>query len=237
MNDSLSRFIGAFNSIHDRFCETIKKGNQTKFSVALGEVSKSKLISDDIKHQLNYLARLRNFLVHGHQHPAVLAVPSAEAVELIEKIKYIVLSPPLLSDLFTRSVVTCEQGDPVEEGAKKMHAGDFSQLPVYERSNCLGLLTAETIARWMASCVTGGLTLDLKATVSAVLPHQEKTSVHDFLSDKETVFKAIQTFNRHSDSGKSLDAIILTPSGSKNERPTGIITVFDVPQMLKAIRV
>jgi predicted transcriptional regulator len=35
--------------------------------------------------------------------------------------------------------------------AKEMAEGDFSQVPVYKDDRLIGLLTAETIARWFAN--------------------------------------------------------------------------------------
>lgn len=235
MDDLSSRFIAAYNAIHRHLCNSVNMGHDADFSVALKAALNKGLISKDIKNKLAELANLRNFVVHEHRHQAAVAVPSAGTVATIEKIRVFVLSPPLLSTLFNKRVETCGPDDPVELAAKKMHDGDFSQLPIYHDSECLGLLTAETIARWLASCITSGCTLNLTEPVTTVLTHQERTSAHDFLPNKEPISKAIDTFDDYSKSGKSLDAIILTHSGRKHEKPTGIITVFDVPEMLRSM--
>ncbi len=58
-----------------------------------------------------------------------------------------------------------------------------------------------------------------------------------FLGRKDTVYEALARFDDFTQRGKSLDAILLTESGNRHERPTGIITIYDMPNLIDAVAV
>jgi CBS domain-containing protein len=139
--------------------------------------------------------------------------------------------------LFSFRVETCAPTDPIGAAAKKMHNGSFLQLPVYDGDRLIGLLTAESIARWLASRLAGGEELLEEEAVEAVMKHQEESHAHVLMIRSATVEVAHSAFEDHLHRGLALDAIILTHSGKKAERPLGIVTVSDMPRLLGAARV
>ena len=185
-----------------------------------------------LRSQLKDFGELRNFVVHEYRRDQPTASPSAHAVERLQAIRDELLSPPKLIDLFRLQVETCSPTDPVGAAARKMHDGSFSQLPVYEGDRLVGLLTAETIARWLASRLAGGLGLLEEEIVEIVMRHEEGTHAYVVMDRDATVEDALTAFDDHLHSGKSLDAIILTHSGRGTERPLGIVTVSDMPRLL-----
>jgi CBS domain-containing protein len=112
-----------------------------------------------------------------------------------------------------------------------MHDGSFSQLPVCDGSGLVGLLTTETIARWLADRLACGLRLLEEEAVESVMRHQEGTHCHELMGRDATVEDAFAAFDHHLHSGRTLDAIVLTHSGMKTERPIGIVTVSDMPRL------
>src|SRR5262249_13904197 len=154
---------------------------------------------------------------------APLAAPTRQAVERITLIRDELLSPPLLLSVSTRPVVTCGPADPVGQAVKKMHRGALSQLPVYEGDKFVGLLTAETVARWLASNLAEGQELVEEETVAKVLGHQEDPENHAFLGRDSTALDGLAAFDAFLHRGKRLEAILLTHNGRPTEQALGIV--------------
>ncbi|MGH2690053.1 MAG: hypothetical protein ACRDKW_14790 [Actinomycetota bacterium] len=100
----------------------------------------------------------------------------------------------------------------------------------------MGLLTAETIARWLAAKLADGVGLVEEATVLEVLGHTEDPANHCvFLPRTATAFDALHAFEGHAAKGWSLDALVVTNGGHRNELPLALVTTSDIPTLLGAI--
>src|SRR5262249_35234802 len=147
---------------------------------------------------------LRNLVVHTYSRTTPLALPSPHAVERIEAIQHELLSPPRLIQLFRRKVEICGPNDLVGQAARRMLEGCFSQLPVYRDSRLVGLLTTDTIARWLASRLADGIGLLEEELVEKVLPHEEQGREFRLLAHEATVFDALEAFEEASRHGRRL---------------------------------
>jgi CBS domain-containing protein len=141
--------------------------------------------------------------------------------------------------MFALKVEHAGAGEMIGRPAAAMLEGGFSQLPVYEgsRSRFVGLLTAETIARWLAAQLATGIGLLEERPVREVLKFTEDFENHLFLPGRATVFDALEAFDDFTHRGKSLDAILITESGKRHEHPLGIVTVFDIPRLFASVAV
>ena len=119
---------------------------------------------------------------------------------------------------------------------KKMHDGVFSQLPIYDGNNYIGLLTSETIARWLATAFVGdGQGIVGEESVAEVLKHQKNSENYKFMPAKATVPEALAAFEDFQQRGKRLEAILLTNTGRPSEPMRGIVTIHDIPKLNQAI--
>jgi predicted transcriptional regulator len=116
-----------------------------------------------------------------------------------------------------------------------MYEGSFSQLPVYRADVLVGLLTAETVARWVASKLAHGEGILEEEAVERILEHEEGVHQYRLMNQDATVFEALTAFEDLIHFGKILDAIILTCHGKKNETPLGVVTVSDVPRLNRLV--
>src|SRR5262249_15616366 len=101
----------------------------------------------------------------------------------------------------------------------------------------LGLLTADTVARWLATRLEGGIGILDEESVEKVLRHQEKSRNYILMSRVGTVYDALEQFDKSFHSGESIDAIIMTDNGRPTEAPIGIVTVSDMPRLVHAVKV
>jgi predicted transcriptional regulator len=114
-----------------------------------------------------------------------------------------------------------------------MHDNSFSQLPVHDGERLVGLLTGETIARWLAARLEGGDGILLEEPVDKVLEHQEEAG-YVLVATTVTVFDGLTAFDQSLRSGAALQAVIVTANGKATETPLGIVTPSDIPGLVRA---
>jgi predicted transcriptional regulator len=235
MDDQSSQFLDAFTAIEKHLRKIVKAEKHVPFSELVEKASKASRPVSRYREALKEFGDLRNFIVHEYRQGDPLAVPSPSTVERLGKIRDELLSPARLLSVCRREVEICAPGDLIGSAARKMYEGSFSQLPVYRGAKLVGLLAAETVARWLANKLAHGEGILEEETVEEVLQHAEDVHQHQLMGQDATVFDALSAFEDLIHSGKVLDAIILTFSGKKTESPVGIVTVSDLPRLNKLV--
>jgi predicted transcriptional regulator len=235
MDDFSSKFLDAFNVIEDWMRHELDAAEDDDFGSLLRRMRSAHAGVNRHASELKRLARLRNLIAHNHSREQPLAVPTGRSVERIEALRTEFLSPPLLLPLAASPVEQCRPTDPLGCCVGKMHAGGFSQLPIYDGDTFCGLLTAETIARWLATAFVGdGTGIVEEQPVSEVIRHQEDGENYKFLPRAVTVATALAAFEDFLHRGKRLEAILITHGGRPGERLLGIVTVHDIPKLNRA---
>lgn len=237
MDDLTSQFLDAFASIEKHLRTMLDADTHVSFNELVKKAANRGRSVRQFRDELKDLGELRNFLVHKFKSEQPLAFPSESTVRRIQLIRDELLSPVKLVDQFRHPVETCSPSDPIGAATKKMHDGSFSQLPVYSANNLVGLLTSETVARWLAAQLVEGQGILEERPVEEVMRYEEGTHSYVVMGRSATVDDALSKFDDHMHAGKVLDAIILTHSGKKSERPVGIVTTADQPKLRSAIRV
>lgn len=186
---------------------------------------------DDLKE----FADLRNAIIHERTDGHVIAEPNDRAVADFERIHDALLKPPIVYPQFQKSVQVRGVQESVGQAVSDMHAGSFSQLPILSDGKIIALLTSETVVRWLAAEVKNDLVSLLETKIEAVLPHVEDQEHYCFLSKRATLQDALSRFEDFTAKGKELDAIIITQDGKPDQILLGILTVYDLPAVLKAL--
>lgn len=231
-----SQFLSAFNDIEDWMRHELDAKEEDEFAALLRRLERTDSQVRRYAAELKRLARLRNLIAHTHSRDKPLAVPTSSSVERAEAIASLLRSPPLLLTLAAKPVEQCSPADPLGSCVKKMHDGLFSQLPVYEGDCYCGLLTAETIARWLANFFVGdGTGIVDEQTVAEVIRHQEDGDNVRFLPRQATVATGLAAFDEFLNSGKRLEAILISNSGRPTESLLGIVTIHDIPKLNQAM--
>jgi predicted transcriptional regulator len=235
MDDNSSNFLETFNAIEDWLRRQVNAPPGEGFHEVVSRVAVRHFGVKRHASLLKKLGRLRNLVVHEYSRDKRMTVPTSYTVEQITAIRDELLSPPSLYSVCTRPAATCDPSDPVGRAAMTMRDRSFSQLPVYDGSAFVGLLTAETVARWVASNLADGQELMEEERVADVLRHQEAGENHAFLGRLSTVLDGLAAFDAFLHRGKRLEAVLLTDSGRPTEQPLGIVTVHDIPKLRRAI--
>ncbi len=229
------RFLNAFIEIEQELRLIVGADRYLSF---YNLVKRASSINKTVRPFATYLkeyADLRNAIVHERIDGEPIAEPHDAAVLHLEEILDILTSPPRIEDGFLGEVVTCAPYDPIGYAMKRMLCESFSQFPVYRGSKFVGLLTAETVARWVADRLSCGVGLIEEESVSEVLKFTEHPENYSFIDRKATLFEVISLFEEFNRKGKTLKAVIVTNTGNKDEHPVGILTVFDLSKLYEKV--
>jgi CBS domain-containing protein len=233
MHELTSRFVSAFNRIEKRLEIMVGPKDYLPFAQLVDKAASKNSAIRQFRKRLKSLGNLRNLLVHDHEHNKEVAVPTERTVRGLEALAETITSPPPLLTVAGKTVRTCRPSDPVGAAARVMHDNSFSQLPIHDGEKLVGLLTGETIARWLAARLEGGVGILEEEPVARVLEHQEGAG-YALIGQTATVFDGLKKFENSLHSGTSLQAIIVTANGGATETPLGIVTPSDIPGLVRA---
>lgn len=231
-HDLFQRFVAAYNSIDHFLRKHLGKEDKVPFpsfaSLVRDYERTHRLVTDcaDCDY-LRMTAKLRNVILHEitkpYQH---VAVPTLPVVERLERICQRLTNPPLVVPQFKRRVETATPDDSLAAVLRKIREKDYSQFPVYDGEKFRGLLTENGITRWLAHHLSKEMSLvELdEVPVSQVLPEEEKRQNWLFVACDKTVGEAKALFAAK----ELLEAVLITQSGNRTEKPLGIITRWDV---------
>jgi CBS domain-containing protein len=144
-------------------------------------------------------------------------------------------SPPtrdvrLLDVLVGSEVMTADADEPIGPVVERMYERAYSQVPVYRAKNLVGLLTNDSVARWLGSSQSRSRRSE-KATVAEVLAMAEVGQPFELVHEGATVRDALVLFDRAMTEGAPLAAVVVTKAGDASGKPLGIVTVADLPRL------
>lgn len=235
---AVDRYLDAFVGIENHLKEKYgRPGTREDFSTLLVQgTNKGNAVLRQFRNELHDFADLRNVLVHRrYRNGGYLAVPNEAASTRLIRIGELLRNPPRVFPLFRREVETASPGQPVGEVLERMYDLEISQVPVYEGDGCVGLLTTNAVARWLAANVKDEIVSLRETSVANVLEHREVGEFYTFVGCDETLFGLLDIFRERSDQGRRVAAVIITHSGRPQEKPLGIVTVDDLPEALRGI--
>lgn len=231
---NVERFLAAFQAIEgDLRGRVVDPGRDGHISFPELLRGARTVIPRGLELDLRELSELRNALVHG-TNGRVMAEPTRDAVDQIEHIRDLLLSPPLVIDLVRRgTVVTVSPRSSLASAVARMRSDGFSQLPVYGPAGYVGLLTTQTIVRWLAD--TGMDAARSRPTIGDVLARAEATDECQMLPASTTAMDALDAFDASRQAGHELVSIILSEHGRTDVPPLAIVTVHDLPRLVEAV--
>jgi CBS domain-containing protein len=236
MNMSNSdEFMDAFSEI-EKYLRISAKSND-KYDTFYRLIDKAKTISPAVRQyetDLRELADLRNAITHERTDGHPIAEPYSATVSLIKSIARILKNPPKARS-FQKEVVKVLIRDKLEKVLKDIKEHSYSQIPVYDGEEYRGILTTNAIARFISDISEEGIAMFGNTEVGEVLEHAEASEFAAFVGIDDDLFKVLEKFTEHRKNRKKLEAIIITSNGDPNKKPIGIITAWDIPEILERI--
>jgi CBS domain-containing protein len=223
------RFLVAFSRAEEALQDLL--GTKNSFRWMLRMAAKRDPRVRSVEEDLIEIGELRNAIVHERGGGYVIAEPHLAVVERLEKIVDLLVDPPRVEEVMSKPVITCGPDQPVAVAAKRMVAGDFSRMPIYDGDVLVGLLTANALARWIATKLAGERNTMEEEPVGAILGYGEAGRRYEVVARDRLVAEVVELFTDATRSGRRIEAVLVSPTGSEDARPVGIVTVQDLPRM------
>ena len=234
MTARADEFLDTYAHLERHFRRSLGADNIKSFSVMVKELSKRDRFVARFRDELLQWHDLRNAIVHERRGGGrVIAEPLRDALEEFQRLATLLSAPPKLTTRFQREVARVSPTDTVETASNAMQRNGFAQLPVYDDAGLHGLLTATTVARWLATAWETGVAANTK--VSEVIAAGDDHADWRLLDRDATFTDAIGLFDEAHDAGRRLAAIVITHDGKRSQKPIGILTTADLPALLEVI--
>lgn len=228
MPGNAERFLNAYASIEMNLKRIVNDTRYIPFSQLLSRAAKNNKIVSIHEQDLRDYNELRNAIVHERgKNQEIIAEPCDSVTEDIEHIAAILNEKNDILSFSSSPVRTVRSDTDIPEVFQLMQRLDTSKIPVYDEGRYTGIITVEEIAEWALD--------ENKSTMKTgdiiQLNRDERVL---FVSRKNPVESVTRAFENALNHGVTLLAIIITEKGSLKEKPLGIITVADLPKILKS---
>jgi predicted transcriptional regulator len=239
VEDAAQRFIAAFNDIESRMRAALNRDEYVEFGKLARDYVAAFHLPREHREQLAMFARLRNAISHEpYRDGHAIAEPRKDVVEQIEQLRNLYLTPPTaLSVLGEMVVCSVSPSQPVSVALEYIRRFDYSQLPVYNGGNYVGLLTTNAIARWLAAQLAASGGLAEAEAVSRVLDFTEQHEGVQHVPRSITAADAIHQLSKGGAAGKPLTALIITHSGKQTEKPLALVVDDDLPALIATLTI
>ena len=232
-----SKFIQAHERIHEYLRVKSDPSAFKSFKDLLYEFENDVVVKR-YSHFLWKYANLRNAITHDGT--GAIAEPHSDVVTHIIAIADKITSPPPVIPNLKTKVESYSPDDIIGKVILQMKGHSYSQVPVIKNNGVVtGLLTSDTIVRWLAHSFDKVGLADLeKTTLSEVLEHYDRKSPPVFivLENAASLFDVLDAFEKSTLSGQRLDAVLITDTGKKGDLLLGIVTVWDIPRIIDLVK-
>lgn len=227
------RFIAAFNKIDKLLKKELSIQRHTSFARMIEAARRKHPIVQKYEMDLKKFAELRNIIVHEQIAPDyIIAEPHDEIVEKIEHILELLESPVKVFPRFQRSVKSFQYHVELGKVLKVIQKYSYSQFPIYQGREFIGLLTHNGISAWLAHYDHDCSVNIQDIPISEVIIYETHRNNCLFVPKDLLLYEAKNLFVTHFQRKMTrLDALLITDNGSKCEKLLGIVTPTDVLQI------
>lgn len=229
-------FLAAFNDIESFLRSELNAKKSDSFNWMVSKAEKNHVLTPAQANDLKEFASLRNAISHGeYQNFRPIAEPLPETVAEIEHIRDQLLHPPTAMDVIGhQDVITFGPEDDVYEALSSIRDTGISQFPIYEGKQCIGVLTTNTIARWLAKELGDTDTLTHR-DIRHVLTFNERKDQAVFLPRDASAAKVIAALTSPASHNTLPRLVIITEHGHNNQQPLGVITPSNLAALFDAV--
>ncbi|MCM3567074.1 CBS domain-containing protein [Neobacillus mesonae] len=225
------RFEVAFNQIHSWLQKNVRNARSDKFTDLLKIGFPSFSIIRKYYHDLKMYGRLRNSIVHDKVELGFyIAEPHESVVDKIEKIAAQLTHPKAAVSIATKPVIYFHENTKLSEVLTAIQQHAYSVFPIYDTEGYKWLLTSENIIQWFAKNMIGTSIQINEVEIKDLFP-LGKSYLVEFAPKEAGMFEIEEYFENYHLKGKKLEAVIITETGLKTQKPIGIVTSWDLVEI------
>lgn len=221
MKTRADEFLATFNRIEKWMQEQYKGKGTVGFTDLVRRLSKRPdLLVKKFQDDLIEIAQLRNAIVHDRISPNfIIAEPNEWIVKKIKTIESDLKRPERIVPRFKKKVIVFSKETSLTTILDRMAKDGFSQFPIYDKGEIVGLLTANGIGLWLAAHGKNNQ-IDVKGqTAASVLQSDRKKENYKLVSKDAFVFEGMELFLNDP----TIEAILITDNGKTNGKLMGLI--------------
>lgn len=229
-------FLAAFNAIEKFLRDQLDAKKSDSFTWMARQAAKQGVLTLKQSDVLQEFADLRNAISHGeYDDLRPIAEPLPETVAQIERLRDALLAPTLALDVIEHQrVFSFDPSSDIHEPLEIIATKGITQFPVYEAGACVGLLTTNAIARWVAAELRDDDTI-ATATIADVLAHSGKLDQPIFLPRSVTAAAAVEALSTPLPTGAVPRLAIITEHGKSTQKPISVLGATDIPSLAQAV--
>lgn len=230
-NSKAERFLNAYATIEHEMERMLKIKDHRRFFELVDKSARINPLIERYRFDLKEYSELRNAIVHDRSGGEIIAVPTDDVVNKIERIAALLIEPPKVSPLFLKEVLTLSIDYPVARAIREFSRMSYTQAPVLDGQKMVGLLTSNMIVKWMGIClIDDNQDIDLNVTtVLDVINRAGHENDYEIVSVNHSLFSIPDLFYQWQQKGYKLEAVLITQHGQTDEKLLGIITNRDLP--------
>ncbi|MGX7199027.1 CBS domain-containing protein [Enterococcus nangangensis] len=226
MGKRAESFINSFNRLEKFLKEELKAPANMGFAEVVRRLSRQRNSPVAVyENDLLQMAQLRNAIVHEKiAEDFVIAEPNEWALKRMTEIQQAIMEPEKVLPRFRKHVTGFEKNIPVQDIFAKIAEKHYSQFPIYNRGQFLGLITVQGIGFWAAQeCADGHLDVT-KKTAQDILANPLKTPNYRFCHENTSIAEVEKWFREL----QPLEAVLITKNGESDGTLLGIIRPRDL---------
>jgi CBS domain-containing protein len=239
MASNTDRFLTTHNKIEEYLNKLVNPKTHLAYNDLINKaISSGNHTINRYQHDLRQFGRLRNAIVHTQRgEDFTIAEPNDWAVNRIENLAELITNPPKVKNFLKSKVIWVNADGSVAEALTLMISRNLSQAPIFKGDEFIGLLTANTIARWLAANINSTPVSGLRQenVLEIFETSTEDRENYCFLPLKSSIVAALDEFEKFERNGKRLEAILFTPSGKSSTDIQAIMTTWDIPKALSLV--
>ncbi|OEY23898.1 hypothetical protein A0K93_02535 [Corynebacterium sp. BCW_4722] len=228
-------FLAAFNAIEAFLRSELDAKRSDGFSWMARTAAKKGIITREQSDTLQEFADLRNAISHGeYEDLRPIAEPLPETVAEIEQLRDTLIRPALAADVVAQQrVITFTPDEDIHVALATIFETGLAQFPIYDGGECVGLLTTNAIARWVAAELGDDDRIH-PATIGEVLEHSGRLDQPVFLPRTVTAAAAVEALTTPLESGAMPRLAIITEHGKPTQKPFSVLGATDIPALASA---
>jgi predicted transcriptional regulator len=238
-NESITnyeKFLRAFNTLHETLGKKLNQPNlQFGALLKVAEKNRDKVVLNYLS-ELDFYREFRNFLVHQAtiDKPPV-AEPNDFIIDEINDIIHRIENPKKVYELFLNEVIHFNMDDSLSKVLSVVNEKEYSQFPVFNQNELVGLISENGITRFLAKSVEDDIISIVETKIKDVINQDEAKNSISVVNSNTLIHDVEGIFNKKLHEGNSIFAILVSNRGHKIENPediVGIITPWDLPIIL-----
>lgn len=235
--ENVHKFIELIQKIEDELRQILKVKVEEKLTLGdlLNRANTGHKVKQTIISELDVMREVRNLLTHRNKGKDVIDIPLS-TIEKLTKILQELQNPPKVNQYIARGVETCQLNENIKSVLELMVKKDYSQIPVLDGDIFSGLLTTNTISRWLGHRFIVDGIVEEDNRILQILEHTENDKNYKFIPRNSNLSDVIEIFSSEVTSNNIIDAILITENGNSKQKLLGIITKSDLPDIVLKVR-